>query len=150
MRTGTSILLALALAVIVGCEKTDTGGPGKTTAPTIAEKVTGQKDTFTIKGESVSVTQGAKEQLEIPITRHTGFDQAVMLTFEPPAQIMVKDEKGAAIKQAEIKKTDSKATVYIEAAADAGVGDNTIKVTAKPEAGGDAAHVTITVKVKAK
>jgi hypothetical protein len=150
MRTGTSILLAVALAAFVGCEKSDTGGPGKSTPPSLTDKITGQSNTFSIKDHTVSVTQGAKEPVDIAITRHTGFDQAVKLTFDPPAKVLVKDDKGTTIKEIEIKDKETKAKVFIEAAGDAPVADETIKVTAQPEKGGEPAHVNILVKVKSK
>src|SRR5438477_5218397 len=113
MRTWTSIVLAAAVIAFVGCTKSDTGGPGKTNPTT--NPLQTKTGTFEIKEHSVTVTQGAKEPLDISITRKGGFDQAVKLTFDPPKDIMVKDEKGTTIKDAEIKDKDSKTKVYIEA-----------------------------------
>jgi hypothetical protein len=144
MRTFASIVLVGALAAFVGCNKTDTGGPGKSTPPSLTEKVTGQKGTFDLVAPSkATVKQGEKAEFEVTIKRHD-FNDTVTLSFpEVPKGLKVD------FKDKEIKDPATSAKGWVEVDKDANPGESVIKVVAKPEKG-DEAHVDFKLEVKAK
>jgi hypothetical protein len=101
------------------------------------------KDTFHLSVPFLSTTlkQGGTKEVSIGIKRDKKFDQDVTLTFaglptgvtiEPPSPV--------------IKHADKEAKLVFKGAADASVGDFTVKVTGHPAKGADAANdIKVTV-----
>jgi uncharacterized membrane protein len=142
----TTILTVAAL----GCTQGTPGGPGATPAPRTTENrppantttttnkpVLGEADrTFTLSVPTLStnVKQGETKAVSIGINRGKNFDQDVTLKLSGIPQ-------GVTIVPAEpmIKHGEEDIEVKVTAAADAALGDFTIKVLGHPATGADAA-----------
>lgn len=122
MKTGFSMVAGLlAITLAVGCNKTTTEGPTKTTAtpnksnPTTPE---GKKPKLTLMAaENQTVKQGETDEVSVAINRDN-FDDDVMIGFEHLP-------KGVTLVEANptILKGKSTATVNLKAAPDAEVGE---------------------------
>ncbi len=115
-----------------------TGHPTKGGDATKEFKLTvGKKDTFHLSAPFLSTTlkQGDQKEVSIGIKRDKHFDQDVTLAFADLP-------KGVTIEPASpvIKQADTEAKLTLKGAADASVGDFTVKVTGHPTKGADATH----------
>src|SRR5271165_897341 len=126
-------LLVVALVALVGCAGKDSaGGPGATN-PTGKQPHYGQPDnTFNLTAPSTSLKQGETKAVSIGIRRGTNFQEDVTLKFTDVPQGVTLDPASPVIKHGE---TETKVT--LKAAADASLGDFTIKVTGHPTKGAD-------------
>ena len=127
--------LLLAAFVLAGCNQGSPGGPGITNPPQ-KQPVYGETDnTFKLSVPRMSTTlhQGETKEAAIGIARGKNFDGDVELTFaEGPAGVSLTSASPI------IKHGDSEAKVTLKAAADASLGDFTIKVIGHPSTGADA------------
>ncbi len=124
-----TISVALAVASGIACNKSSEGGAPGTT------------NTFTVSPPTlpVSVKQGDKQTITLTLNRGSGFKETVNLTAQEPKGIKVTFDKSS------VKASDPKeVAMSVSADKDAALGDNVIKVTAKPETG---AETTFDVKV---
>lgn len=130
-------LLAVALLVVVGCEKAShPGGPGATTPD--RKPIVGQaEDTFSLDVPNLgtSLKQGESKTVTLSMKRGKNFDQDVNLKFSDLP-------KGLTIEpaNAEVKAGDKDAKITLKAAEDAAIGDFVIKVTGHPTRGADASN----------
>ena len=147
-------LLVVALVTFVGCStgKDSAGGPGATNT-TGKPPLYGQADnTFNLTAPSTSLKQGETKTVLIGIKRGKNFQEDVTLKFADAPQGVTLDPASLIIKHGE---TETKVT--LKAAADASLGDFTVKVIGHPTTGADATHelkITVTkdpeVAAKAK
>jgi|SRR5579864_5718323 len=129
-------LLVVALVALVGCESKDTAGGQGATNPTARQPRYGQNDnTFNLTASSTSLKQGETKDVAIGIQRGTNFQDDVTVKFADVPQGVTFDPASPGIKHGE-----TEAKVTLKAAADAALGDFTIKVIGHPTKGGDATH----------
>jgi hypothetical protein len=144
MKTLLSGLAAAALAMTIGCTQSTPGGPGVTAVPnssggttTVAKKpIIGEADdTFKMNTPVLAtrVTQGESATAKISVSRGKNFDEDVALTF-------MDVPKGVTLTPVTpmIAKSDKEATIDVQAASDAAIGEFTVKVSGHPEKGADA------------
>jgi uncharacterized membrane protein len=133
MKSAFAGLLVVAVVALVGCGGKDSaGGPGATN-PTGKQPLYGQADnTFNLSAPSTSLKQGETKAVSVSIKRGTNFQEDVTLKFAEVPQGVTIDPASPVIKHGE---TESKVT--IKAAANASLGDFTVKVTGHPTKGGD-------------
>jgi hypothetical protein len=126
-------LLVAAVVTLIGCTGNDNaGGPGATN-PTGKQPLYGQADnTFNLTAPSTSLKQGETKDISIGIKRGTNFQDDVTLKFADLPQGMTVDPAGPVIKHG-----DTETRVTLQAAADASLGDFTVRVTGHPTKGGD-------------
>ena len=136
---------AAALALTLGCNQSNPGGPGVTSTPTTQgnssttaahKPLIGEaEDTFKMNTPTLStrVKQGESTTAKISISRGKNFDEDVALKFTDVP-------KGVTLTPvtAMIAKGDKEATIDVQAAADAAIGEFTVKVAGHPEKGPDA------------
>ncbi len=146
MRTFATIVLLGVVAVFVGCQKGDTGGPGATTPTTNPlQKIMGKSNTFTLEPHllATSLKQGEKKEFEIDIARKD-FNQAVDFKFEVSPKGVKAD-----FPTTELKDPETKLKGFVEAEPTATPGEYVLKVTASPKTG-EPTHVDYKIEVKAK
>ncbi len=146
MKMSFAGLLVLVTVALAGCDKGTAGGPGITN-PTQKQPMYGETDnTFNLSVPRMSTTlhQGETKESAIGIARGKNFECDVALTFdEGPAGVSLASVNPM------IKHGDSEAKVTLKAAADAALGEFTIKVTGHPTTGPDAtSEFKITVAKK--
>ena len=144
MKRFIATLSMMTLVAAVGCgDKSKPGGPG-TTGTDKNQPVVGTADnTFTLDvPNSVSLKQGESKEEKITIKRGKNFDQDVALTFNNlPAGVTITPA------DASLKKSDKEILVRVVAAADAAIGDFTVRIVGKPGTGADAtSDMKLTVK----
>jgi len=144
MKRFLGTLTLMSLMAVVGCgDKSKPGGPG-TTGTDKNQPAVGQGDnTFTLDvPNSVSLKQGESKEESITIKRGKNFDQDVALKFDNlPAGVTVTPA------DAMLRKSEEKALIRVVAAADAAIGDFTVKIRGHPATGADAnSEMKITVK----
>jgi hypothetical protein len=132
-RTFAGLLAAAVVVALVGCTGNDkAGGPGATD-PSGKQPLYGQADnTFNLTAPSTSLKQGETKAVSIGIRRGTNFQEDVTLKFADVPQGVTLDPASPAIKHGE-----SETKVTLKAAADASLGDFTVKVTGHPTKGVD-------------
>jgi hypothetical protein len=143
--------LLVAVVGLSGCTKeSKPGGPGaKATPPTTVErsytttddKPTDKDRTFTLgvpAGEK-DFKRGESKEVKISIDRGDAFHQDVTLQFKAPTGLTVTPAT------ATLKDSDKEATLTIQAAADAPLGESNIEVTGMPETG---KSVSVMMKVE--
>jgi uncharacterized membrane protein len=149
MRSLHTSLALLAMATILGCgETTKPGGPGATKPKenkTVGEKtgVTTTENTFELKlPGSTSINQGETKVVTVSINRGKNFDQDVKLDFAGvPTGVKVTPANPS------LKASEKSVDVTIAAAADAALGEHTIKVAGAPGTGSaTSGELKITVK----
>jgi len=123
----------MALVALVGCGGKDSaGGPGATN-PSGKQPLYGQADnTFNLTAPSTSLKQGETKTVSIGIRRGTNFQEDVTLKFADVPQGVTLDPASPVIKNGE---TETKVT--LKGAADASLGDFTVKVIGHPTKGSD-------------
>ena len=124
------------LVVVVGslgCNNKDrAGGPGATN-PAEKPPLVGQADnTFNLSAPTTSLKQGESKVVLIGIKRGTNFQEDVTLKFSDLPKGVSFEPSNATIKHTE---TEGKVTLMV--AADAALGDFTIKLTGHPTKGSD-------------
>jgi hypothetical protein len=135
------LLAAVAMVGLSGCTKeSKPGGPGaKSTPPSTVERSYTTTDdkpadkdrTFTVAvpaGEK-DLKRGESKDVKISIDRGDAFHQDVTLQFKSPTGITVTPETVT------LKDGDKEATVTIQAADDAPLGETNIEVMGMPETG---------------
>ena len=135
MKTLFAGLLMSALIALTGCNQgTSPGGPGVTT-PRQRQPAFGEAEkTFNLSVPRLSTTlhQGETKEVAIGIERGKNFEGDVTLKFaDGPQGVTVESAKPI------IKHGDTAAKVTLKAAADASLGDFTVKVTGHPTNGPD-------------
>lgn len=134
-------LTLLTLAVMAGCSQGTPGGPGATNPPadnstTVQRPDYGQaEETFklTVPTLSTQMKQGETKTASIGISRGKNFDQDVTLKFEElPAGVTITPDTTM------IMHSQTEASITLQAADDAALGDFTIKVIGHPKTGVDA------------
>jgi uncharacterized membrane protein len=125
-------LSVVALALVVGCNKSPEGGTPNT------------KSSFKISLPVMTkdIKQGDTLTQEGSLDRGSDFKKDVKLTVTKPDKIEVKLSKDV-VKASE----DAKFTITVTPAKDAPLGEHSIKVTGTPEGGGDATSGEFKVKV---
>ena len=130
-------LLVVALVTLVSCStgKDSPGGPGATNT-TGKPPLYGQADnTFILTAPSTSLKQGESKTVLIGIKRGKNFQEDVTVQFAEVPQGVTLDPPNL-----DIKHGDTETKVTVKAAADASLGDFTIKVIGHPKTGKDATH----------
>jgi uncharacterized membrane protein len=144
MKTLLGTFAAAALAMTVGCTQSNPGGPGVSTTPntqggttTVANKplIGEAEETFKMNTPMLAtrVKQGESTTAKISVSRGKNFDEDVALKF-------IDVPKGVTLTPVTpmIAKGDKEATIDVQAAADAAIGEFTVKVAGHPEKGPDA------------
>jgi hypothetical protein len=141
MKMRFAALSMAALLATVGCNQGTPGGPGavqnpgSTTANRPTYKDSERTFTMTVPTLRTDVKQGDTKDIKIGISRGKEFDQDVKLTMTGLPQ-------GVTIEPANpmIKNSDKEVTLHMHAAADAALGDFTVKVMGRPNQGADATN----------
>ncbi len=147
MKTSFAGLLMSALIALTGCSQGSTpGGPGVTT-PRQRQPAYGEAEkTFNLSVPRLSTTlhQGETKEVAIGIERGKNFEGDVTFEFaEGPEGVTIASSSPI------IKHGDTAAKVTLKAAADASLGDFTVKVTGHPTEGPDStSEFKITVAKK--
>jgi len=128
----TSILLGVCVT-LTGCDQGTSGGPGASTPPAKAPMVGQTDDTFSMTVPSTKLNQGETKIIAIGISRGKNFSGDVSLKLGDLPKGVSCDPSSPVIMQAD---TDAKLT--LRAAADAALGDFTVKVAGHPAKGADA------------
>lgn len=128
----TAILLGVC-ATLVGCNQGTSGGPGASTPPAKAPMVGQTEDTFSMAVPSTKLNQGETKVIAIGISRGKNFSGDVSLKLGDLPKGVSCDPANPVIRQAD---TDAKLTLM--AAADAALGDFTVKMAGHPTKGADA------------
>jgi hypothetical protein len=149
MRKLLTVLAVGTLVGLLGCNNAGTpGGAGASNRNKDGKNdnthLSNAENSFTLSPPMTSTTvkQGEKTNVKIGISRGKNFGDDVMLSFsEPPKGVTITPAK------AELAAGAKDATVSVEAAKDAAIGDFTITVTGKPKKGPDAINTfKLTVK----
>jgi hypothetical protein len=130
------IIAAISLGIAValtGCNQGTSGGPNATTPPSKAP-VTGQtEDTFSLAVPSLTLNQGEAKTVSVTISRGKNFSEEVSLkAADLPKGVTMEPASPA------IKHGDAEVKVTLTAAADAALGDFTVKMSGHPTKGADA------------
>lgn len=145
MKTFLGSFATAALVLTLGCNQSNPGGPGVTSTPNSSTSTTttaahkpliGEADdTFKMNTPALStrVKQGESTTAKISISRGKNFDEDVALKFTDVP-------KGVTLTPVTpmIAKSDKEATIDVQAASDAAIGEFTVKVAGHPEKGADA------------
>ena len=126
-------LVATAVIAMTGCSQGTPGGPGVTKV-TANKPVYGEADdTFNLRlpPMSTSMKQGDTKTVSISIARGKNFDQDVTLKLADVPKGVTLDPSSPVIKRGD---TETKLTLKV--AADASLGDFTLKVTGQPAKSG--------------
>jgi len=128
----TAILLAVCVTLL-GCNQGTSGGPGASTPPTKAPMAGQTEDTFSMTVPSTKLNQGETKVVSVGISRGKNFTGDVSLKLGDLP-------KGVSLAPASpvIKQSDADVKLTLAAAADAALGDFTIKVAGHPTKGADA------------
>jgi len=127
--------IALLMLVAAGCNESTPGGPGvqPNTTTTAHKPVIGEAEqTFTLTAPQLSthLKQGESKDISISMNRGKNFDDDVTLTFTDIPKGLTVTPAGSVIKHG-----DKETHLTFAAAADAALGDFTIKVTGHPSKG---------------
>jgi uncharacterized membrane protein len=146
MKTLPLLILGSLITVLLGCNEHNVpGGPGATSNETKSRIVGAADNTFKLDTPMLStdIKQGETKTIDIGITRGKNFSQDVKLEFSGAPQ-------GLTIKPAssELKASETKVPVTIEAAKDAALGNHTITVAGIPMKEGTKATAEFKVTVK--
>jgi len=146
-------LVASALICLFGCTQGTPGGPGVQTpvgsqSQTANKPVIGEaRETFSLKLPmlATSLKQGESKSATISIQRGTNFDDDVQLSFtEIPTGVTLDPVNPM------LKHDDKEVKINITAAADAAIGDFTVKVSGHPSKGGPDAVNEFKLDISAK
>lgn len=145
MKARFAVLTAGLIAGLfaAGCGNTSpTGGRTGATGAGAGSSANDKSATFTVKGPmlATTLTQGEKKNIALTLDRGTNFKDSVKLAADAPKGLKVDMPKNTVA-----AGDPADATLVVEAAADAPVGDHVIKVTATP---GEGAATSLDVKVK--
>jgi hypothetical protein len=139
-------VMLLAVGALVGCQdgRSPAGGPGATKGAE-GVRVTNADNTFKIDvpNTETEVKQGQKQTVRIGINRGKAFDQEVKLEFKgAPKGVKVSPESVV------VKPDMKEATVTVEGAPEAALGEFKITVTGTPMREGTATSADFQVEVK--
>lgn len=130
MKSVITVIAVGSLAILAGCERGSSGGPGATGPSESPGMMSQAEDTFSLDVPSIKLTQGGTETVTIGIRRGQNFGQDVSLKFgEMPEGISL------ATANPRIMHGDSEIPISLQAADDAALGDFTVTVTAEPATG---------------
>jgi len=135
MKVSFAPLLVLVAFALAGCDQSTPGGPGITNPPHKQPVYGETENTFNLSVPRMSTTlhQGETKEASIGIARGKNFDGDVELSFaDGPEGVTLSSTTPI------IKHGDTEAKVTLKAAADASLGDFTIKVKGHPTTGADA------------
>ena len=137
MRRLFASLLVMVLVTISGCNAGTSGGPGVTNPPHNHPVYGEADDTFDLNMPLMSTTlhQGGSTEVAVGIKRGKNFDEDVTLKFAHGPTGVTIDSANPVIKHG-----DTEAKLTFKAAADAALGDFTVKVTGHPTKGADASN----------
>ncbi len=133
MKTVVAAILLSVCVSLTGCNQGTSGGPGASTPPTKAPMAGQTDDTFSMNVASTKLNQGESKVVSVGISRGKNFSGDVSLklgtmpagvTFNPASPV--------------IKQSDADAKLTFAAAADAALGDFTVKLAGHPTKGADA------------
>jgi hypothetical protein len=164
MKRLISVLVVAALATVVGCNTSGTGGStgsrssttdhssthqsGYGPGDTHEEKhhlpaVGGGQDTFRLSGPllATAIKQGERKEITVSASRGSDFKQDIQLKITAPNGLKVTPANPV------IKAGDKEAKLEVEVAKDAPIGDQTISINGVP-AEGAATATPLEVKVK--
>ena len=139
-------VMLLAVGALVGCQdgRSPAGGPGATKVAD-GVRVTNADNTFKIdvSNAQTDVKQGQKQAVRIGVNRGKAFDQDVKLEFKgAPKGVKVSPESLV------VKPDMKEATVTVEAAPDAPMGEFKITVTGTPMREGASTSADFKVEVE--
>jgi uncharacterized membrane protein len=148
MKPAVSVVLGSALALCLGCNESEPGGPGAT-KPNNTNQVTGapRNETFRISAPATTTTlkQGEQKEVSVTIDRSSDFKQDVTMTFKGDSGVNVTP----ATTTVPASNKDNKVKMTVSADPAAPIGEATIHVTGKPDSG-NATSVDFKVDVKGK
>jgi len=130
--------VVLAGTVMLGCNKSKSGGKTSDSTPSSA--------TFDVKAPALATTikQGDKQTVKLTLERGKDFKQAVSFKAEPPSGLKVD------LEPTKIKAGDPETfTASVTVGKDAALGEHKVKVTATPDTG-NAVSVEFKVTVEKK
>lgn len=133
MQKVIAVIMCGAVAALTGCNQGTSGGPGASSPPTKAP-ITGQTEsTFSLTLPAAKLAQGETVTVPVTIKRGQNFSEEVALKLgELPKGVTL------AAGGAQIKHGDTETNLSLTAAADAALGEFTVKVTGHPTKGADA------------
>jgi uncharacterized membrane protein len=146
MKTLALLVIASVCAVLIGCNGHSTpGGPGASGTNTKPSLVGSADNTFTLKTPTLNtdIKQGETKTVAISISRGKNFDQDVKLEIAgmPP---------GVKVTPAspELKASEEKVDISVEAAKDAALGEHVLTITGMPAREGAKAAAQLKINVK--
>lgn len=125
-----TVIATGALAILAGCERGTSGGPGATEASSTPGIMSQAEDTFSLVVPSAKLTQGSAEAVTIGIRRGQNFGQDVSLKLGALPEGVRLDTASP-----QIKHGDTEIEISLQAAEDAALGDFTVSVTGEPATG---------------
>ena len=146
MKSVFTTVVVSGLAMCLGCNQSEPGGPGaKATTSHNGTAVASKHDTFRISAPALdtSIKQGEQKEVTVEVDRGNDFKQDVTLSFKGDKGITVSPESSTV----KASSKDTKVKVMIAAEKNAPVGEATVHVTGKPEAG-DSTSADFKVKVQ--
>jgi uncharacterized membrane protein len=134
---------ALCFVALVGCNKSEPGGPGATNTSK-STIISSDSNTFTMKPPTTTtdIPQGTTKDVKITVDRKKDFKQVVTMTFDGGNKVSFDPKK-----LADDPSKSGSSVVKVTAAADAPLGKQTITVTATPESGA-ATSATFDINIK--
>jgi len=132
------LLFSLCLSTLVaitGCNSGTPGGPGAATPP--AKNRTSAENIFRLDVPNLAthIKQGETKTIAIGVKRNKNFDEDVSLRFsELPKGVTVTPASPT------ISHSEEEVKITVQAAADAALGDFTVKVIGHPTKGVDATN----------
>jgi uncharacterized membrane protein len=146
MKTLALLVGASLSAALIGCNGHSTvGGPGATGANTKPGIVGTADNTFQLKTPTgtTDIKQGETKTVTVSISRGKNFDQDVRLEITGMPQGMKVTPASA-----ELKASQDKVDLTIEAARDAALGEHMLTITGTPAKEGNKAVSTCKINVK--
>lgn len=140
------VLLVGAMLAVSGCNKSKPGGPGANLPKSEQASMGQTDDSFSLVAPmtATKLAQGEVKEIALGIKRGTNFDQDITLAFaDVPAGLVITPAAP------NLGHGDTEAKLSLTAAADAALGDFTVKVSGRPGKGQNAMvefKVTITTK----
>jgi hypothetical protein len=135
MRHLSYLGIALLCVSLTACgQQSTSGGPGATDSKARDNPLTQEENTFKLDPPNLAtrIKQGQSDSVTIGIGRGKNFAEDVALKLDGVPSGVTIDPPSPTI-----KASDSKVTLNIAAAANAALGDHTVKVTGHPTKGKD-------------
>lgn len=135
MKKIITVLAIGTIATLSGCNKSTSGGPGVNMPESRQSNVGLSVETFSLDTPMLStkIAQGETSNVTIGIDRGKDFDQDIALSFsELPTGVTIAPSNQV------IMHGGSDAQISVTAAADAALGDFSVKIVGHPKTGPDA------------